>query len=126
MTKTKVKKGIKGPTQRYIRSTGTFISEEAFSQLETQGTDTTVMIRTMNGPSVHDSKVVTGLIVTSLNDENSIEPPKRDPRNQSRNSASRAISSIAVSSISDDQLPPHLKNVKIGLLIGTNCSEQNV
>ncbi len=107
-------------------STGTFISEEAFSQLETQGTDTTVMIRTMNGPSVHDSKVVTGLIVTSLNDENSIELPKTYVRNEIPETEAEiphpeSFRQWPYLARVIDQLPPHLKNVKIGLLIGTNC-----
>jgi hypothetical protein len=57
-------------------STGTFISEDAVKRLEVNGTDTKVMIRTMNGPKWHDTKVVNGLVVSDLDGANSITLPR--------------------------------------------------
>lgn len=53
-----------------------YISEDAFEQLKAKGTDTQVMIRTMNGPRMHETKVPSGLVVSDLNGTNSIPLPK--------------------------------------------------
>ena len=107
-------------------STGTFISEDLYNELGVQGTDTQVMIRTMNGPRLHDSTVVTGLLMSDLNDENTIELPKtfvkeeipgnglRVPRPESLRKWTHLQRVI-------DEVPPHMENIKVGLLVGTNC-----
>lgn len=63
-------------------STGTFISEDAMERLEAKGADAKVMIRTMNALRIHDTKVVTGLEVSSLNNTNTITLPKTFTRNE--------------------------------------------
>ena len=50
--------------------------ENAVRQLEASGTVTKVMIRTMNGLRMHDTKVVTGLVVSGLDGANNIALPK--------------------------------------------------
>ncbi len=57
-------------------STGTFILDDVRKQLQVEGTDTNVLVNTMNGSKVHQTKVVTGLIVTDLNGNNQVNLPR--------------------------------------------------
>lgn len=107
-------------------STGTFISEDAIRRLEAKGTDTKVRIRTMNGPRIHGTKVVTGLVVSDLNGGNFIVFPKTFTRDEipgteieiPRPELSRKWKHFERVA---EQVPPYMKDVKIGLLVGTNC-----
>ncbi|XP_028418430.1 uncharacterized protein LOC114543776 [Dendronephthya gigantea] len=107
-------------------STGTFITEEALKRLDGNGTNTRVMIRTMNGPRMHDTKVVTGLVVSDLNGANTITLPKvftRDEIPGTKNEIPRPelYSKWKHLERVSEQVPPYLADVRIGLLIGTNC-----
>ena len=51
-------------------STGSFITEDIFKQLEVSGTATRVKIRTMNCPRTHYTKAVNGLVISDLNGAN--------------------------------------------------------
>ncbi|CAB4008562.1 Hypothetical predicted protein [Paramuricea clavata] len=109
-------------------STGTFISEDAVKRLEVNGTDTKVMIRTMNGPKMHDTKVVNGLIVSDLDGANSITLPKvfsRDeiPGRKSEIPRQELCRKWKHLERVVEQVHPYMENVKIGLLIGTNCPQ---
>ena len=108
-------------------STGTFISEELFSQLGRQGTDTQVMIRTMNGPRLHESTLVTGLVVSDLNGGKPIELPKTFVRDKIPGSEQiphpKSFHKWTHLRRVIDQLTPPIQNTKAGLLVGTNCPE---
>ena len=107
-------------------STGTFITEDAIKQLEAKGTDIKVLMQTMNGPRLHDFKVLIGLVVSDLNGDNSIELPKTFTRDEIPGTETEIpclelyykwqhLKCVA------EQVPPYMTDVKIGLLIGTNC-----
>ena len=91
-----------------------------------EGTDTNVLVNTMNGSKVHQTKVVTGLIVTDLNGNNQVNLPRtfsRDIIPASKNEIPtkelvvkwKHLSKIA------EKLPAHIPEAKIGILIGSNC-----
>ena len=57
-------------------STGTFLLEDIAACLDAKGTDTKLMVKTVNGTQLHDTKALNGLIVTDLNGENRNDLPK--------------------------------------------------
>ena len=57
-------------------STDTFLLEDIAACLDAKGTDTKLMVKTVNGTQLHDAKELNGLIVTDLNGENRINLPK--------------------------------------------------
>ena len=107
-------------------SNGCFLTQELKEQLEAQGDETTLQLRTMNGTNVVQSCIVPKLHVSSLDGSNSVTIPKaytRDiipvghehiPRRHlfERSSQLRDVCSL---------LPEYLPDVSIGLLIGGNC-----
>jgi hypothetical protein len=109
-------------------STGTFISEDAVKRLEVNGTDTKVMIQTMNGRKMHDTKVVNGLIVSDLDGANSITLPKVFSRDEIPGCKTEIPHQELCHKWKHlervvEQVHPYMENVKIGLLIGTNCPQ---
>ena len=109
-------------------STGTFILEDLRQELNVDGVDSQISITTMNGNQVHNVKVLKGLTVTDLDSDNSISLPKAFTKlkmpatNQDipRPELARKWPHLARVA---DHLHPLMSNVKIGLLIGTNCPE---
>ncbi|CAB4026752.1 Hypothetical predicted protein, partial [Paramuricea clavata] len=109
-------------------STGTFILEDLRQELNIDGVDSQVSITTMNGNQLHNVKVIRGLAVSDLDGNNSISLPKafnklkmpttiQDiPRPKQ---ARKWPHLVRVA----DYVHPLIPNVKIGLLIGTNCPE---
>ena len=57
-------------------STGTFVLEDVAACLDVKGADTKLMVRTVNGTKLQDSKALKGLTVTDLYCENAITLPK--------------------------------------------------
>ena len=107
-------------------STGTFITEDVYKQLMIQGADTSILLRTMNGQALQDTKAVTGLKVSDLKGENCIELP----RTFTRESIPSSENDIPPREMAEnwqhlnriaDQIPERLQDSKIGVLIGTNC-----
>ena len=56
--------------------TGTFVLEELQQQLELEGVDSHVQVKTMNGQKLHSVKVLRNLTVTNLDGRNSMNLPK--------------------------------------------------
>ena len=48
-------------------SSGTFIDEYVATTLDLEGADTKLVIKTVNGPVLLDTKVLSGLIVSEIN-----------------------------------------------------------
>ena len=107
-------------------SSGTFAAEYIRKQLGIEGTDTKVTITTKHGPRLHDTKALTGLIVSDLDGKNCIELPKTFTRNEIPASEKEIprpelarrwqhLKRIA------NEMPPALDRLKVGLLIGTDC-----
>ena len=105
-------------------STGTFILEDVCRELEAEGTETNV--NTMNGSKVHQTTVVTGLVVMDLSGNNNVNLSRTFSRNvipASRKEIPmnelvakwKHLSKIA------DKLPACIPEAKIGTLIGSNC-----
>ena len=107
-------------------STGTFLLEDIAACLDAKGTDTKLMVKTVNGTQLHDAKALNGLIVTDLNGENRIDLPKTFTKED--------ISAIEVNVPAPelarkwkhlkriaDCMPSQLHGAKVGLLIGSNC-----
>ena len=106
--------------------TGTFLLEDIAACLDVKGTDTKLMVKTVNGTQLHDNKALNGLIVTDLNGENRIDLPKTFTK--------KDISAIDVDVPAPelahkwkhleriaDCIPSQLHGAKAGLLIGSNC-----
>ena len=107
-------------------STGTFILEDVAASLGLSGVDTKLMIKTVNGSELLDTKALNGLIASDLNGNNSIHLPKTftkeditaveedvpTPELAQRWSHLKRI---------EEELPPRLPGAKVGLLIGSNC-----
>ena len=109
-------------------STGTFILEDLRQELNVDGVDSQISITTMNGNQVHNVKVVKGLTVTDLDGDNSISLPKAFTKlkmpatnhDVPRPELARKWPHLARVAA---HVQPLMSNVKIGLLIGTNCPE---
>ena len=56
--------------------TGLFILDGIATTLGSKGVNTQLMVKTVNGTKLHDSKVLNGLIVTDLKGENPIQLPE--------------------------------------------------
>jgi len=54
-------------------STGSFVLEDIVSSLDVKGTDTQLMVKTVNGTKLHDAKVLNGLVVSDLKGDNTVE-----------------------------------------------------
>lgn len=53
--------------------TGLFILDDIATTLGSKGVNTQLMVKTVNGTELHDSKVLNGLIVAELKGENPIQ-----------------------------------------------------
>ena len=58
------------------RSTGTFIRDDIHEKLGETGTETNLIIKTINGSEHHSSIVLNNLTVTDINGENMIKLPR--------------------------------------------------
>ena len=105
-------------------STGTFILEDVRRELQIEGTDTNVLVNTMNGSQVHQTKVVTGLIVTDIDGNNRVTLPRTFSRDTIPASKDEIPTEELVAKwkhLSKIELPSYLPVVKIRILIGSNC-----
>ena len=57
-------------------STGSIVTDDIATTLGVNGVNTQLMVKTVNGTKLHDSKVLNGLIVTYLKGKNLIQLPK--------------------------------------------------
>ncbi|CAB4017958.1 Hypothetical predicted protein, partial [Paramuricea clavata] len=109
-------------------STGTFILEDLRQELNVDGVDSQISITTMNGSQLHNVKVIRDLTVSDLDGNNSISLPKAFTKLEMpatsqdipRPEQARKWPHLARVA---DYVHPLIPNVKIGLLIGTNCPE---
>jgi hypothetical protein len=82
----------------------------------------------MNGPKMHDTKVVNGLVVSDLDGANSITLPKVFSRDEIVGRKSEIPRQELCRKWKHlervvEQVHLYMENVKIGLLIGTNCPQ---
>ena len=106
-------------------STGSFVLEDIVSSLGVEGTDTQLVVKTVNGSKLHDAKVLNGLVVSDLKGDNAIQLPKIFTKKDLSTCENAPSPDLAhrwkhLKGIEAD-LPPQLPNAKIGLLIGSNC-----
>ena len=106
-------------------STGSFVLEDIVSSLGVEGTDTQLVVKTVNGSKLHDAKVLNGLVVSDLKGDNAMQLPKIFTKKDLSTCENAPSPDLAhrwkhLKGIEAD-LPPQLPNAKIGLLIGTNC-----
>jgi len=57
-------------------STGSFVLEDVVCSLGVEGTDTQLVVKTVNGSKLHYAKVLNGLVVADLKGDNTIQLPK--------------------------------------------------
>ena len=57
-------------------STGTFIWEDVRMELGAERTDTKVLVKTIDGLELHDTKILIDLVVSDVDGNNSIAIPK--------------------------------------------------
>lgn len=108
-------------------STGSFVLEDIAASLDINGTDTQLMVKTINGTKLHDTKALNGLVVTDLNGNNTVRFPKIFTKKNLSTCENVPTPELAhrwkhLKRIEAD-LPPQLPDAKIGLLIGSNCSK---
>ncbi|CAB3989972.1 Hypothetical predicted protein [Paramuricea clavata] len=104
-------------------STGTFILEDVRRELQIEGTDTNVLVNTMNGSQVHQPKVVTGLTVTDIDGNNRGTLPRTFSQDTIPASKDEIPTEELVAKwkhLSKIELSSYLPEVKIGILIGSN------
>ena len=63
-------------------STGTFIRDDVREELEVVGTETNLVIKTINGSEFHNTTVLTDLVVTDLDGNNSVKLPRTFTRDE--------------------------------------------
>ena len=107
-------------------SSGCFLTEELEKELAASGTQTTLQLRTMHGKTYEEAKAVTDLVVTDLEGMNQICLPKaytmKDiPVNHQQIPTAEKISHWPHLQHLASHLPDYIPDVKIGLLIGSNC-----
>ncbi|XP_074606450.1 uncharacterized protein LOC141859501 [Acropora palmata] len=107
-------------------SSGTFIHEDVATTLGVEGADTKLMVKTVNGPVLLDTKVLSGLIVSDINGSNSIQLGKA----YTKDDIAAVEEDVPVPELArrwthleciQAELPPRLPGAKVGLLIGSNC-----
>ncbi|KAK3717695.1 hypothetical protein QZH41_001099 [Actinostola sp. cb2023] len=107
-------------------STGTFITDNIRKQLKAEGNNTKILVGTVNGRALHDTKVITGLKVSDLDDKQVIELPRTYTRDEIPASESNIPQRELVRNWQHlkkiaDCIPDRLQDSRVGLLIGTNC-----
>ncbi|KAK3739697.1 hypothetical protein QZH41_004055, partial [Actinostola sp. cb2023] len=107
-------------------STGTFITDNIRKQLKAEGNNTKILVGTVNGRALHDTKVITGLKVSDLDDKQVIELPRTFTRDEIPASESNIPQRELVRNWQHlkkiaDCIPDRLQDSRVGLLIGTNC-----
>ncbi|PFX13125.1 hypothetical protein AWC38_SpisGene22820 [Stylophora pistillata] len=106
-------------------STSSFILQDIVPSLGVKGTDTQLMVKTINGTKLHDAQVLNGIAVTDLKGDNTVQLPKIFTKNDLSTSENVLTPALAhrwkhFKGI-EAELPPQLPDAKIGLLIGSNC-----
>ena len=107
-------------------STGCFMTEELRQQLQVEGIDTTLMLRTMHGQTPTKTTAVNGLIVTDIHECNAIDLPRtytRDfiPVNRSQIPNAKLLSRWEHLHEVVKEMTPYMPEVPVALLIGSNC-----
>ncbi|XP_068676501.1 uncharacterized protein [Montipora foliosa] len=107
-------------------STGTFIHENVVTTLGVEGADTKLVVKTVNGPVLLDTKVLSGLIVSDINGGNLIQLGKA----YTKDDIAAVEEDVPVPDIArrwthleciQAELPPRLPGSKGGPLMGSNC-----
>ena len=106
-------------------STGAFVLQDIVSSLGVKGTDTQLMVKTVNGTKLHDAQVLNGLVVTDLKGDNTVQLPKIFTKKDLSTCKNVPTPDLAhrwkhLRGI-EVELPPQLPNAKTGHLIGSNC-----
>ncbi|KAK3726521.1 hypothetical protein QZH41_004650 [Actinostola sp. cb2023] len=107
-------------------STGTFITDETRKKRRVEGVDIEILIRTMNGQELHNTKAVAGLLISDISGKNAIQLPRTFTKEEipasEKDIPQRELArkwkhpeQIA------DQIPDRLQDSEVGVLIGTNC-----
>ncbi len=107
-------------------SSGCFMTEDLYSLLQARGTETQLQLRTMHGSSSSSSTVVKDLVISSMDGGNPVELPKVFTREEIPVSAEQIPRPEVIRKWSHlqhvaDQIPAYPPDLKIGMLIGTNC-----
>ena len=107
-------------------SSGTFILEDVATTLGVEGANIKLVVKTVNGPVLLDTKVLSGLIVSDINGSNSIQLGKA----YTKDDIAAVEEDVPVPELArrwthlkciQAELPPRLPGAKVGLLIGSNC-----
>ena len=107
-------------------STGTFIRDDVREELEVVGMETNLVIKTINGSEFHNTTVLTDLVVTDLDGNNSVKLPRTFTREEIPASEEEIPRPESIRNWHHlqriaDEVPAYIPGVKIGLLIGSNC-----
>ena len=109
-------------------SSGTFIYEDVATTLGVEGADTKLVVKTVNGPVLLDTKVLSGLIVSDISGSNSIQIRKAYTKDdiaavEEDIPAPELVQRWTHLGCIQAQFPPRLPGAKVGLLIGTSCQK---
>ena len=104
-------------------STGTFVREDLSKELEVVGTETNLVIKTINGTEFHNTTVFMDLVVSDVDGDNSIKLQRTYTRKEIPASKEEIPHPEWIKSWSHlhrivDDVPVFLPDVEIGLLIG--------
>ena len=109
-------------------STGTFIRDDIREKLGETGTETNLIIKTINGSEHHSSIVLNNLAVTDINGENMIKLPRTYTREEIPASSQEIPRPETVKNYPylkriASQIHEYLPGSTVGLLIGFNCPQ---
>ncbi len=105
----------------------TFMREDLAQRLNVEGSSTNLILTTMHGSENVLTKVIDGLIVTNLRDEDvTVELPrtytrKVIPADHSELPLPDEVKKIPHLRKVSEEMPPFMEDVDVGLLIGLNC-----
>ena len=109
-------------------STGTFIRDDIRKKLGETGTETNLIIKTINGSEHHNSIVLNNLAVTDINGENMIKLPRTYTREEIPASSQeiprpQTVKNYPYLKRIASQIHEYLPGSNVGLLIGSNCPQ---
>ena len=108
-------------------SSGCFVTKDLAEELGADGETTLLQLKTMHGQSCVESAVIQGLTVSDLNDDNPIVLPKTYTRDEIPVDKTQVPKPDFIRKWPElrdiaRRLPDYDPNLKIGLLIGNNCT----
>ena len=107
-------------------SSGCFVTQDVMDKMAAVGVETVLQLKTMHGCNRSASVVLNNLVVTDMSGEQAVELPRTYVRDEIPVNLNQVPRPAAVRSWKHlqriaDEIPDFMENIKVGILIGSNC-----